>query len=143
MQFSTAVRNGMLSAWVTDIGVSAILRLFGGTMPANCATAVSANNSGGNPLLAEFDLASTWMGAPSSGTAVADNLPLQTTGASVAAGGTNATFYRIYASDGVTCHEQGTVTLTGSGGDLTLDNVSISSGQNVEITTFSRTAPGA
>jgi hypothetical protein len=112
-------------------------------MPANCATAVGANNLAGNPLLAEFDLATTWMGSPSSGTAVADNLPLSTSGNSVAAGGTNATFYRIYASDGVTCHEQGTVTLTGSGGDLTLDNVSISSGQNVQITSFSRTSPGA
>jgi hypothetical protein len=34
---------------------------------------------------------------------------------------------------------QGTVTATGNGGDLTLDNVTISGGQTVTITGFSWT----
>jgi len=48
-----------------------------------------------------------------------------------------AEHFRLYASDGTTCHAQGTVTITGGGGNLTLDNTSIASGQSVTITTFS------
>ena len=47
-----------------------------------------------------------------------------------------ADFFRLFASDGTTCHAQGTVTVTGGGGNLTLDNTSIASGQSVTITTF-------
>lgn len=41
------------------------------------------------------------------------------------------------------CHMQGTVTATGGGGDLTVDNTSIASGQTVQLTGFTLTAPGA
>ena len=34
---------------------------------------------------------------------------------------------------------QGTVTLTGGGGDMTLDNTSIASGQAVNVTSFTLT----
>ena len=51
--------------------------------------------------------------------------------------------YRLYASDGVTCHEQGDITATGGGGALTLVTVSITAGQPVIITAWSKTAPGA
>jgi hypothetical protein len=39
--------------------------------------------------------------------------------------------------------EEGTVTATGGGGDLTLDNTSITSGQTVTITSWTRTMPAA
>jgi hypothetical protein len=42
-----------------------------------------------------------------------------------------------------TCHIQGTVTVTGGGGDLTLDNTSIASAQTVVINTFTLTAGNA
>ena len=48
--------------------------------------------------------------------------------------------FRIYASDGTTVHMQGTVTITGSGGDMTLDNTNIAAGQQVTITGFTLTA---
>jgi hypothetical protein len=48
--------------------------------------------------------------------------------------------FRIYDSGGTTCHIQGTVTATGGGGDMTLDNVSISSAQDVVVTAFTLTA---
>jgi hypothetical protein len=38
---------------------------------------------------------------------------------------------------------QGTVTVTGGGGDLTLDDVTIESGQTVTITAFSLTDANA
>ena len=62
--------------------------------------------------------------------------------ASADATGTAAHF-RLYASDGTTCHMQGTVTVTGGGGDMTLDNVSITSGQTITITSFTLTAGNA
>jgi hypothetical protein len=39
--------------------------------------------------------------------------------------------------------EEGTVTATGGGGDLTLDNTSITAGQTVTITSWTRTMPAA
>lgn len=51
--------------------------------------------------------------------------------------------YRLYAADGVTCHEQGSVTATGGGGDLELDEVEIAVGQAVSIARFTRTAGNA
>ena len=51
-----------------------------------------------------------------------------------------AAHFRIYASDGTTCHAQGTITATGGGGDMTLDNTSIASGQVITITSFTLTA---
>jgi hypothetical protein len=42
-------------------------------------------------------------------------------------------------STGATCHEQGTVTITGSGGDLTLDNNVIAASQTITITSWTKT----
>jgi hypothetical protein len=44
---------------------------------------------------------------------------------------------------GATCHIQGTVTATGGGGDMTIDNTSIAVNQQVTITAFTFTAVGA
>ena len=55
------------------------------------------------------------------------------------ASGTIAHF-RIY---GTTAHMQGTVTVTGGGGDITLDAVVVTGGQQITITSFTLTAPGA
>jgi hypothetical protein len=52
-----------------------------------------------------------------------------------------AAHFRI--KQGATCHLQGTVTATGGGGDMTLDNVTIATGQQVTITAFTLTAGGA
>lgn len=54
-----------------------------------------------------------------------------------------AAHFRIYASDGTTCHAQGTVTATGGGGDMTCDNVSFAAGQAFSITGFTLTAGNA
>jgi hypothetical protein len=60
---------------------------------------------------------------------------------SVAASGTGtAAHYRLTNGTDI---EEGTVTATGGGGDLTLDNTSIASGQTVTISTWTRTMPAA
>jgi len=51
--------------------------------------------------------------------------------------------FRILDSTGTTCHAQGTITATGGGGDLTLDNTSVASGQTVTVTSFTLTAGNA
>jgi polyisoprenoid-binding protein YceI len=51
--------------------------------------------------------------------------------------------FRVKDNGGTTCHIQGTVTLTGGGGDMTLDNTTIVVGQSITVTSFSITAGGA
>lgn len=133
IQHSVAVRNAKLDAIETAIGVSAIMKIRTGAAPATCATADSGT------VLATLALPSDWMSAASGGT----KAKLGTwQDASADATGT-AAHYRIYASDGTTCHEQGTVTATGGGGDLQLDNTSIATGQTVTITAYTLTEGNA
>lgn len=129
-QFSTAVRNARLDAIESTIGVSALFRIYSGTKPATPATALS-----GNTLLAEITLPSDWMAAASGGTKSKSGT---WTDSSADATGT-ASFYRIYDSTGTTCHEQGTVTATGGGGDATVDNTSFAAGQSFTITQWDYT----
>lgn len=133
IQFSTTVRNAELDAIETTISTSAILKIRTGAAPATCATADSGT------VLATLNLPSDWLAAASSG-AKAKSGTWQD--ASADATGTAAHF-RIYDSGGTTCHIQGTVTATGGGGDLTLDNTSIATGQTVTISTFTLTAGNA
>jgi len=132
VQWSTAVRNALLDAIETTIGTAAKLQIRTGAAPVNCA----ASDTG--TLLVEFSLASDWADAASGGSKA---LAAVTTTAAVAGG--TAAHYRFKDSGGTTCHGQGTVTATGGGGDLTLDNTSIASGQDVAITGWTLTAPGA
>ncbi len=133
LQHSTAVRNALLDVIETTIGTSAVLKIFTGAKPATCATA----NSGTE--LASMSLQADWMAAAASGSKAKSGTWEDTTGN----GDGDAGHFRLYASDGTTCHQQGTVTATGGGGDLTLDNISIATGQPVTITGFTWTAPGA
>lgn len=129
MQLSVAVRNARLDAIETAIGTSPVLKIFTGAAPANCAAA----NSGTE--LASMALPSDWAAAAGSGTKAKSGTWEDT--AANAAG--TAAHYRLYASDGTTCHAQGTVTATGGGGDMTLDNAVIAVGQAITITSWSLT----
>ena len=133
LQFSTSVRNALLDVIESTIGTSAILELRTGSPPATCATADSGT------LLASMTLESDWMNAASSGSKT-----LKGTWSDSSANNTGTVaHFRIKDSGGTTCHIQGTVTATGGGGDMTVDNTSITSGQSASITTFTLTAPGA
>jgi len=133
VQISVAVRNARLDAIETAVGVSAVLKIRSGSPPATVATADSGT------VLATLNLPSDWMAAASSGSKA---LAGTWQDASADAAGT-AGHFRIYASDGTTAHLQGTVTATGGGGDLTLDNTSIAAGQSVTITSFTLTDANA
>lgn len=132
-QFSTTARNAALDAIETAIGASAILKIRSGSAPADCGTADSGT------VLATLNLPSDWLAAASGGSKSKSGTWEDT---SADAAGT-AGHFRIYASDGTTVHMQGTITATGGGGDMTLDNTSIASGQQVTITSFTLSAGGA
>jgi hypothetical protein len=127
IQLSVAVRNAMLDAIESTISTSAVLKLKTGSPPANCA----ASDSG--TVVATISLASDWMAAASSGSKAFSSTPLTDSSADNA--GTLA-HYRVYASDGTTCHMQGTITASGGGGDMTVDNVSVTAGQSVSVTSW-------
>jgi hypothetical protein len=130
VQNSVAVRNARLDSDEATIGTSPILRIRTGAQPATCATADSGT------VLVTMTLPSDWMAAASGGTKALSGTWQDT---SADAAGT-AAHYRIYDSGGSTCHEQGSVTATGGGGDMTLDNVVIAATQVVTITSYTKTA---
>lgn len=133
IQYSTTLRNNQLDQVESTTGTSAILRIYSGSAPANCAAAATGT------LLAEMTLPSDWMAAASSGSKAKSGTWQDT---SANATGT-AGYFRVLDSTGTTTHIQGTVTATGGGGDLTLDNTSIASGQSVTINTFTLSAGNA
>jgi len=133
LQYSVTVRNAQLDAFETAIGASAVLKIRSGTVPANCATADSGT------VLATLNLPSDWMAAASGGSKAKSGTWEDTAADATGTAG----HFRIYASDGTTVHAQGTITATGGGGDMTLDNTSIAVGQSVAVTSFTISAGNA
>ena len=130
-QFSVAARNASLDAIETAIGVSPSLEIRSGAAPATCATADSGT------VLATMALPSDFLAAASAGAKTILGTWQDT---SADAAGT-AGHFRI--KQGATCHIQGSITATGGGGDMTLDNVSIAAAQQVTVTAFTINAGGA
>jgi len=132
IQLGTTLRNNMVGQYESTVGTTPKLQIRSGAQPANCAAADSGT------LLCELTLPSDWMNAASSGAVTL----LGTWSGTGAAAGT-AAHYRLKDSGGSTTHEQGSVTATGGGGDLTLDNTSIAAAQAVSVTSWTRTQGGA
>jgi hypothetical protein len=133
LQLSVAVRNARLDAIESTISTSAVLRIRSGAQPANCAAADSGT------VLATLSLPSDWMNAASSGT---KTMAGTWSDASADNPGT-AGHFRLYATDGTTCHAQGSITVTGNGGDMTVDNLVFAAGQAFSITSFTLTEGNA
>lgn len=128
LQLSITARNNRLDDIETTIGTAPNLYIRTGSPPVDCATADSGS------LLATIVLPSDWMGAAGSGQkAKAGTWSVAASGAGVAA------HFRIKDTAGTTCHLQGTVTATGGGGDMTLDNTNIAAAQTVTVSTFTLT----
>ena len=133
VQLSVAVRNARLDAIETAIGVSAIMKIRTGAQPATIATADSGT------VLATLALPSDYLLAAASGvkskSGTWEDLSADAAG--------TAAHFRIYATDGTTAHLQGTVTATGGGGDMTVDNVVFAAAQAFTVTAFSLTDANA
>lgn len=126
IQLSTTVRNARLDAIETAIGASAVLKIRTGSAPANCGTADSGT------VLATVNLPSDWMAAASGGSKALSGSWVDSSADNTG----TAAHFRLYASDGTTCHLQGTVTLTAGGGDMTVDSTSFTAGQQFTVTGF-------
>lgn len=136
LQLSVAARNAQLDSLETTIGTSPILRVKTGAPPANCAAADTGT------VLASMTLPSDWAAAASGGSKAKDgtwNAP------AVAASG-YAAHWRMYASDGTTCHMQGAVGMTAdawtSGTAYTVNQV-VANGGKIYVCTTAGTSAGS
>lgn len=133
LQYSVAVRNAKLDAVETAIGASAVLKIRTGAQPANCAAADSGT------VLATLSLPADYMAAAAAGAKAKSG-----TWEDASADNTGtAAHWRLYASDGTTCHAQGTVTATGGGGDMEVNNTSFVATQSFTVTAFTLNAGNA
>lgn len=128
-QFSTTARNAMADAYETHVGTAPTLEIRSGAAPANCGSADSGT------LLCSITLPSDWLTAASAG-AKAKNGAWSGTGAAAGTAG----HYRI--KQGATCHEQGSVTASGGGGDMIVSNTSIAIAQPVTVNSYDFTMNG-
>jgi len=128
LKLSVSVRNARLSAIETNIGASPVVKLRTGASPTNITDADSGD------VLATITCPGDWLLGPSAGSTT-----MSGTWSTSAEGTGTAGHFRLYASNGTTQHMQGNVTLTGGGGDMTVDNTSISASQTVTVTTFNLT----
>ena len=135
-QFSPAARNAALEAIEGAIGTGPKLQIRSGTLPAD------TSESDAGDLLVEIDLPSDWLETAADGVKTIKGI-WTGTGTAAAGGGTNAGHFRIKNNAGSTTHVQGTITITGGGGDMELDNPNIAQNQSVTVTTFTLTAGGA
>jgi hypothetical protein len=129
IQLSVDVRNDRLDSIEATIGTAPVLRVRTGAPPANCAAARTGT------VLATLTLPSDWMGNAAAGAKA-----LAGTWEDTSADDTGtAAHFEIMESTVTTCHLQGTVTGTGGGGDMEVDNTSFATGQSFTITTFTLT----
>lgn len=136
IQYSTGLRNAKLDALETRTGTTPTLVIYSGAAPANTSEA----NSG--TALVTMTLPSDYMAAASGGTKAKSGTWEDS---SADATGT-AGHFRLYANSTTNsgeCVMQGNCGATSSGADMELDNTSISSGQQVTISTFTITAGNA
>ncbi len=132
LQYSQGVLNAKLDAIEVTAGTAPVLRFYTGAMPATCATAASGTQ------LATQALPSDWLGAAAAGVKSKAGTWTGTFGAAGTVG-----YFRIWDTAVANCHIQGTVTATGGGGDMTMDNVVAASAQAWTVNTFALTSANA
>lgn len=127
ISYSTALKNNRLDEVTTAIDGGAgagLFRIYDGTQPATCGSVTT--------LLAELTMSDPSAAAASGGVLTMSSI---TDDSSANATGT-ATWFRVVDSTG-TCVMDGTAGTSGT--DLVLNSASISSGQNVSVTSFTIT----
>lgn len=127
IQLSESVRNARLNAVETTIGATAVLKLRTGAQPASCAAADSGT------VLCSMTLPADYLAAASGGSKAKEG----TWAGTASGGGGTIAHFRLYASDGTTCHAQGSVGV--GAGDLQVDNNVVADDQAITITAFTLT----
>jgi hypothetical protein len=129
LQFSDQLAHAMLDQIETVIGVSAVVRFYSGSPPANCGAAPTGS------LLATITLASDWAAAAASRRKTFSNMPLSFTGSGP--GTQDLGWWGLWNNAVSVRSLQGDITATGGGGSMTVDAVSLSNGQTGSITSWS------
>ena len=134
IQYSTTHRTNAMSTLNTDIGASAVIKIWTGSAPTNCGTTDSGT------LLVTFAGNAGGFGTASAGVLTASSIASAT-----AAGNGTAGYFRIYPTSATSTNAvvQGTCGLTASGADMILTNTNIASGQTCSISSITVTAYGA
>lgn len=126
LRLSTGAKNGILDSGVDVVFDDCVLELWTGGQPASAHSAATGTKLWSSQGTGVFGAAS--------GGAKAASLPAAQ---GVASG--DAGWFRLKqpgdtgGTDGTDERIDGSVTATGGGGDLTLDNVNIASGQTVTV----------
>lgn len=120
---NTTLKNTLLD------GIDSVFN--GGTLTIHTGSAPGANNAASGTVLATITLPADAFAAASSGTKA-----LSGTWQDASADATGTAEHFRLVNSGSTQVLEGTVTATGGGGDMTLDNTSIAAGQQVTITSF-------
>lgn len=131
---TTAVKNTALDSGLDAVFNSGKFRIYTGSPPGAAAAATGT-------LLVDIALPADAFGAAAS----SSKAKAGTWSVAAAATGTAGYFRIVTSSDTNAATEnesriEGTVTATAGGGDVTLDNTSITSGQTVTMNSFNLTA---
>jgi hypothetical protein len=129
-QLSVAMRNARMNNIQSITGGTAVLNIYSGTLPANCASATTGT------LLASIALPATFMASASGGavsmTGTWQDLTANNTG--------TAAYFRIFTDSGAaTCTAQGDCGLVGASPAMVLDNTSFVAGQEFNVLSFTLT----
>lgn len=116
-----------------------VIKVYAGSQPTDANTSVGAQT-----LLATFTLNSTAFGT-SGATGTTPTRSVLATAATisdvVAAASGTAAWFRALKADGTTVLCDGSVTVTGGGGDMTMTDVSLTSGETCSIATLTLATP--
>lgn len=129
-KINAAARNRQADSVGDDLN-SGTLKLYTGAQPA------SADDAASGTLLVTINLPADAMAAAASGVAAKSGT---WSGVAVASG--DAEWFRT-ANSAASRNYDGSVTATGGGGEIELDDISIVSGQTVLINTFTITQPAS
>lgn len=138
VNYSTAVRIAMLDSIEAAMGAGPKLKFYTGSKPALCSDAATGT------VVAILVMTGDFMSDASAASNVVTKAKNPaSTWSSTALNRNTIDYYRIYNNADTVCHEQGTVTLTGSGGDIQLDNTTVATGQTITVTSKVITAGNA
>jgi hypothetical protein len=140
VNLSVEVRNGMLNAINTALGVNCVLKIYANAVPAN-TVATDANAVLASMNINDAANANVCLGAAANG-AISKVGTWQDTAAD--ANGT-AAHWRIYTSANAASNANASIqgNCAQGSGDMSLDNTTIAVNQTVTVTAFTLTAPNA
>lgn len=123
LKYAALLKNAQLDAITTQLGASALLKIYDGTQPTNPDTALGSQN-----LIVSLTCNATFAPAASGGVLTLNSITNGTAGYS-----STATWFSLQTS-GATRKIEGSVST--SSADLNLNNVSVNSGQTVSVSSF-------